>query len=505
MTNRENKAQQNPDTTREQLHELAGQASEASRPLAAMGARNRAELLRAMAAALDARGEELVPLADKETALGTVRLQGELTRTTGQLRLFADYLDEGSYVDAILDRAQPGATPPRPDLRRMLHPIGPVAVYAASNFPFAFSVAGGDTASALAAGCPVLLKEHPGHPKVSDAVARTIEEVLRRAGAPSGSFATVRGWSVGGDLIQAPEVMAGAFTGSVQGGRALFDLAAARPDPIPFYGELGSLNPVVVTRRAASERPAEIAAGLVQSFTMSVGQFCTKPGLVLVPSGTDLVRHVVEAAQDAHGGRMLTPRIAEGFRDRLMSLRGVDGVEELVVPAGGVRGASETGDAGEPVVLGTDTATLVEHGDVLLEECFGPVTVLVWYDDDGQLLAAVRSLPGSLTATVHGTDDDARAPWPVADSLRERAGRLVWNGWPTGVAVTWAMHHGGPWPATTASQHTSVGMTAIRRFLRPLAYQDVPATLLPDALQDANPLGILRRVDGVATTESFRP
>ncbi len=461
-------------------------AGAAAPALAMIEPAGRADLLVAAADALDAAVDRLVEAADAETGLGTTRLSGEVGRTTGQLRLFASVLHDGAWLEATIDHAD--ADLGRPDVRRQLEPLGPGAVFAASNFPFAFSVAGGDTASALAAGCPVVVKAHPGHPETSAVTAEVLDDALTRAGAPRGTFAMVSGVERGRDLVAHPAIRAVGFTGSVAGGRALFDLAVSRPDPIPFYGELGSLNPVVVTSGAAAARPEEIATGLVGSFTLGVGQFCTKPGVVLVPRGAGLEDAVAAAAAEAAGGRMLTGRIAEGFRDRLGALVDLDGVDVLTGPA------DQAGAAATPVVLVTDAARLVAE-DLLAEECFGPVVVLVRYGED-ELADTVAALPSSLTATLHLADDEVEDAGELLAALRDRAGRVIVNGWPTGVAVTWAMHHGGGWPATTNPLHTSVGTTAIRRFLRPVCYQDVPAALLPPALRDDNPLGIPRRVDG---------
>jgi len=443
----------------------------------------RAAWLAAIADRLDAAADELVDLADAETALGETRLRGEVARTTGQLRLFGQVVVEGSYLEATIDHAAPDATPPRPDLRRMLRPLGPVAVFAASNFPFAFSVAGGDTASALAVGCPVVVKTHPGHPRTSRRTAELVTEALAAAGAPAGAFAIVEGFEEGLELVDHPAITAVAFTGSLRGGRALHDRAAARPAPIPFFGELGSINPVVVTAEADATRGADLAAGLAGSFQLGAGQFCTKPGVVFVPEGSAL-----EAALPALVGdgtpRLLTPAITEGFGTGVERVREVPGVDLV---AGGAPGA--------PVVAATDAATLAAHEHELLAEVFGPFTLLVRYSSRSELRAALDRLEGTLTATLHAAPGE-----PVDDvlpRLEAISGRVLFAGWPTGVAVTWSQHHGGPWPATT-SQHTSVGATAVRRFLRPIVFQDAPDEVLPAALREANPRGIPRRVDGVA-------
>lgn len=447
----------------------------------------RAEWLRAVADLLDAHRGELVALADSETALGPTRLIGELARTTGQLRLFADVVTEGSYLEAIIDHADLSATPPRPDLRRVLRPIGPVAVFSASNFPFAFSVAGGDTASALAVGCPVVVKAHSGHRELSRRTAELVSQALAGAGAPEGTFGLVEGREAGIALVEHPAIKAASFTGSVAGGRALFDRAAGRPDPIPFFGELGSINPVVITPAADAARGAELAAGLAGSFQLGAGQFCTKPGLVFVPEDSVLERALPEHVRPA-AHRLLTDAIGGGYGEGLARLAGVPGEPVVTVDD------SPTGLV--TMVYRVDLATFDDprFGTALREEVFGPATVLVRYADPAALAESLRSLEGSLTATIHSEPGEEVAG--LVAVLSERAGRLLFAGWPTGVAVTWSQHHGGPWPATT-SQHTSVGATAVRRFQRPIVYQDAPETVLPPALRQDNPLGIPRRVDGV--------
>lgn len=472
------------DTPTSEVDRIARAARDAFAATVRTDDPTRARWLRGAADALDADADALVELAARETALpATPRLAGELARTTAQLRLFAAVIEEGSYLEATIDHPDPSATPPVPDLRRVLRPLGPVAVFAASNFPFAFSVAGGDTASALAVGCPVVVKAHPGHPETSRRTADVVSRALREAGAPDGVFALIEGFEAGLALVDHPAIRAVGFTGSVRGGRALLDRAAARPDPIPFYGELGSLNPVVVTPGADAARGAALAEGLAGSFQLGAGQFCTKPGVVFVPAGSAL-----EAALPGHlvtPPRLLTPSIADGFAAGVERVRAVPGVE--VVAAG------EAGEGPAPLVAAVDVATLRAHADELLEEVFGPFTMLVRYADEAELRTAIAELPGGLTATVHREEGEDVAA--LVELLEEIAGRVLFAGWPTGVAVSWAQHHGGPWPATN-TQFTSVGATAVRRFQRPVAYQDAPADLLPPALRDDNPLGLPRRVDG---------
>jgi NADP-dependent aldehyde dehydrogenase len=450
----------------------------------------RARALTAIADAMDAAADELVPIAREETALADARLTSELARTTYQLRRFVEVVDEGSQFEATIDSADPDwALGPKPDLRRLLVGLGPVAVYSASNFPFAFSVAGGDTAAALAAGCPVIVKGHPGHPLLSQAVATIVSDQLDAVGAPAGTFALVLGLEAGKQLITEPGVKAGAFTGSAGAGRALFDAACGRPEPIPFYGELGSINPVFVTSAAVGARRDAIVEGFVASYTMGVGQFCTKPGFLFMPAGHDLSADLATAVRAVAPATMLNDRIASGFAEGISSLSSVNGVEVLV--EGSVSGR----DAG-PTLLATDVTTLLANKDTLLEECFGPTAILVTYADEKELLAAASAFTGNLTATVHAEEHEAAGLADLLFLLRERAGRLLWNGWPTGVAVTWAMQHGGPYPATTASLFTSVGQSSIRRFLRPVSYQGMPDAALPKVLRREGAPSIVRREDG---------
>jgi NADP-dependent aldehyde dehydrogenase len=469
------------ETTTAQVDERCRTALAAAEPLDTLGRDGRAALLDALAAALDAHRDPIVAVADRETALGTTRLTGELTRTTYQLRLFADVLRDGGYLEATIDHAAGTPMGPRPDLRRMLVPIGPVAVFGASNFPLAFSVPGGDTASALAAGCPVVVKAHGSHPATSQLCFDVLDTAARNAGAPAGTLGIVHGQQAGADLVAHPAIRAAGFTGSTAGARALLAIIERRPDPIPFYGELSSLNPVVVTRAAAADRAARIGADLAASSTLGAGQFCTKPGLAFVPAGPD-GDTLVAAARDAIAGTapmvMLNAGIADSYER---------GAARLATVTGG----SPT-RPGAPLLLTTTAASLPPEAT---EECFGPVTVIARYADDHELLDALDRLPGSLTATVHRGPGETELPGRLTRRLLPKAGRIIYNGYPTGVAVAWAQHHGGPWPATN-TQHTSVGTTAIRRFLRPVAWQDAPSDLLPTELRDGY-RDIPRRVNGV--------
>ncbi|MFD7513052.1 aldehyde dehydrogenase (NADP(+)), partial [Streptomyces sp. NPDC059853] len=437
----------------------------------------RIALLRAAADALEADRDAIIAAADAETALGLPRLTGELDRTTGQLRAFADEVADGGYLGVIIDHADPGLTPPRPDLRRYKIPLGVVAVYAASNFPLAFSVPGGDTASALAAGCPVVVKAHPDHPATSALTGAALRRAAAGVGLPEDVISVVHGFEAGIELIKHPLVSAAGFTGSVRGGRALFDAAAARPVPIPFHGELGSLNPVVVTREAAAERAEEIGEGLAGSVTLGTGQFCVKPGLVLAPEGEEGDRLVATLGEKLAGstpGVLLDTRMRENFVAGVAARAGLAEVT-TGTPAG--PGEELTVVPGFLTVPAARLAEDESAHELLLEECFGPLTVVARYSDDEEVSRVLGRLPGNLTATVQlsaaeaaGESGDAAA---LVAELTPLAGRVLVNGWPTGVAVSPAQHHGGPYPATTSTS-TSVGATAIERWLRPVVYQSTP-------------------------------
>ncbi len=457
----------------------------------------RAAFLRAAAEELEAARDALVETADAETALGPVRLAGELARTCYQLRAFAGIVEEGAFLDVVVDHPDDTATPPVPDLRRYKVPLGVVAVYSASNFPFAFSVPGGDTASALAAGCPVVVKAHPDHPALSELVAAVLRRAAARHGVPAGVVGLVHGFDAGVELVRHPLVTAAGFTGSVRGGRALFDAAAARPVPIPFHGELGSLNPVVVTEAAAAERAEAIGAGLAGSMTLGVGQFCVKPGLVLVPAGgagDRLVKSLTDAVSATEAGVLLDHRMRDAFLAGVTERAQLPDVQTPVTPGAG---GEHTVSAGFLTVPAGRLAADGPH-DLLLEECFGPVTVVARYEDETEVRSVLGRLPGNLTATVQLSEEEARGEGRGAELLAELtplAGRVLVNGWPTGVAVAPAQHHGGPYPATTSTS-TSVGGTAIERWLRPVVYQNTPEALLPPELRDDNPLGLPRRFNG---------
>ncbi|MEV6400412.1 aldehyde dehydrogenase (NADP(+)) [Streptomyces sp. NPDC051907] len=489
------------ESTPEEIDRVVRAAHAARTALADRGLR--ARLLRTAADLLDEAGEHVIEAADAETALGPVRLTGELARTTAQLRAFADVVDEGAYLDVRIDHADPDRTPPWPDLRRYKIPLGVVAVYAASNFPLAFSVPGGDTASALAAGCPVVVKAHPNHPAASELCASVLRRAAHAVGLPEDVVTIVHGFDAGVELVRHPLVAAAGFTGSVRGGRALFDAAAARPVPIPFHGELGSLNPVVVTEAAAAERAEQLGAGLAGSMTLGEGQFCTKPGLVLAPAGDEgdrLLKSLTAAVSQTEPGVMLDHRMRSAFVEGVRERAELPGVQAPITPGAG---GEHTVNAG---FLSVPARLLAAEGahDLLLEECFGPVTVVARYASDAEITAVLGRLPGNLTATLHLSDAEAAGEGRGAELLAELtplAGRVLVGGWPTGVAVAPAQHHGGPYPATTSAA-TSVGATAVERWLRPVAFQTTPEALLPPELRDDNPLGLPRRVDGRLAAEA---
>ncbi len=486
------------------VEEVAARSAAAADRLEAVPVSERVAWMRAVAGAIDAEAEALVPIADDETHLGVTRLFGEVARTSGQLRHLAAAAAEGSCFEVVIDHADTSLTPPRPDLRRMLRPVGPVAVFAAGNFPLAFSVLGADTAAAWAAGCPVVVKAHPGHPDLSRATVDVARSALSGAGGDPDLLLLVESVEEGRDLLRHRLIRAGAFTGSTAGGRALLDIVMSRPDPIPFYGELGSTNPVVVLPGAARTRAEQIADGLVGSYTLGLGQFCTKPGVVLVPAGSELLDAVRVRAGAVPGGRLLTGGITEAYArgvDALERRPGVrvEGPRHADAWVGGEANTTEQASGAVAVRLVTvGVEALLADPDAFLEtEYFGPLTVLVEYEHLDQVNQAIALLRGSLTGTVHFADDagDHETAGRLVDLLARRCGRVIANGWPTGVAVTWAMHHGGPWPATTASLFSSVGAMSIRRFLTPVCFQDVPSSMLPEALRDgaSGP----RRVDGV--------
>jgi len=455
----------------------------------------RAQLLEAIAAGIEALGDALIERAHAESGLPVARLQGERARTAGQLRLFARVLRDGRWQAATLDSALPERTPPRPDLRLQKIAVGPVAVFGASNFPLAFSVAGGDTASALAAGCPVVVKAHSAHLGTSELVGRVIQKAVADAGLPEGVFSLLvgAGTSIGTALVAHPAIQAVGFTGSRAGGLALVQTANSRAQPIPVYAEMSSINPVFLLPAALEARGGQIARDLVDSLVLGVGQFCTNPGLVLAQQGAalDAFRQAAVAAlQDKGAATMLTPGIHRAYESGVGQLADIEGVRRIGLgqPAG-------VPNQARPALFETTAQCfLADHR--VQAEVFGPASVLVTCRDADEMLAVARRLEGQLTATVQADADDHAQARTLLTVLERKAGRVLFNGYPTGVEVSFAMVHGGPYPATSDTRATSVGASAIDRFLRPVCYQNLPADLLPPALQDANPLGLWRLKDG---------
>jgi 2,5-dioxopentanoate dehydrogenase len=435
-----------------------------------------------------AAGDELISTCANETALSVDRLSGERTRTVNQLKMFAALVREGSWVDARIDTAIPDRKPvPKPDLRRMLLPLGPVAVFGASNFPLAFSVAGGDTASTLAAGCPVIVKPHPGHPKTSTIVATTILQSADECAMPEGVFAMIDETSVqiGLDLVRHPLIRAVGFTGSTKAGRALFYAANSRPEPIPVFAEMGSLNPLFVLPGALEKRWEAIATGLTASVTLGTGQFCTKPGLVIAQQSPALDRFVGRLSEQfskVPKSRMLNEGISNRFEESLEKVQSYLQVN------------------GNAYLLATDAKSYRENR-TLHEEIFGPATLLVRCESADELIDFASELEGQLTATIHAEPDESTLSGRLLSTLQEKAGRVVWNGFPTGVEVAPSMHHGGPYPATTDARFTSVGTAAIQRFARPVCYQGLPQELLPAELRNINTRKIWRMVNGTLSKE----
>ncbi|TNJ47782.1 aldehyde dehydrogenase (NADP(+)) [Phaeobacter sp. B1627] len=441
----------------------------------------RAGFLEAIADEIEARGADITRLGMAETGLPQARLEGERGRTTGQLRLFATHIRAGDYLDRRHDAALPDRQPlPRPDMKMLQRPIGPVAVFGASNFPLAFSTAGGDTASALAAGCPVVVKGHPAHPATAEIVADAIHAAIGRCGLPAGVFSLVQGVShdLGHALVTHPLIRAVGFTGSLGAGRALFDLCMQRPDPIPFFGELGSVNPVFVMPAALAARAEALGQGWAGSLTMGVGQFCTNPGLVIGVKGAALetfVESARRALEDAGESAMLTAGIAAAYRQGVETIAGTAGVRDVLTTAC-------DGRKGAPAVYRVTAADWLQSG-ALADEVFGPLGLIIEAEDPDEMLALASGLAGQLTATLQMEEADTDTARPFVPVLERKAGRVLVNGFPTGVEVADAMVHGGPYPASTNFGATSVGTLAIRRFLRPVCYQNMPDALLPADLQ----------------------
>jgi NADP-dependent aldehyde dehydrogenase len=487
------------EATDQEINEAIQKASDAFQRYRNVSGKDKATFLETIADELVALGDVLIKRCMEETGLPEARLTGERGRTVGQLKLFASLLREGSWVDARIDTADPERKPlPKPDVRSMQRALGPVGVFGASNFPLAFSVAGGDTVSALAAGCPVVFKAHPAHPGVCEMVGLAIQRAIKKTGMPNGTFSMINGPStqVGMALVRHPSITAIGFTGSHRGGKALFDEANKRPVPIPVYAEMGSTNPVFILPDALKERKEKIAQDLAAAVTLGVGQFCTNPGLVFVPNsdeGSQFKEALSSSLKGIGAGVMLTSGIRGSFQKGIEKLSSRNGVEVLA------KGASDGGGSrGAAHLLHASINSFLED-PTLEEEVFGPSTLAVTADTKEQLIQAAKNISGHLTATLHGTEKDLSEYADLIAILEQRVGRLIINGYPTGVEVCHAMVHGGPFPATTDSRSTSVGTGAITRFTRPVAYQNFPKSLLPAELQDGNPLEIWRLVNGERT------
>lgn len=453
-----------------------------------------------------ALGDRLIERCSKETGLGETRLIGERSRTVNQLKLFANVVRDGSWVEARIDTALPDRKPlPKPDIRQLLIPLGPVGIFGASNFPLAFSVAGGDTASALAAGCPIVVKAHPAHPGTSEQVGGAIIKAAIETGMPEGIFSMVHGHSieVGMAMVKHPFARAIGFTGSFTGGKALFEAAVRRKEPIPVYAEMGSTNPVFILPGALKEWGESIAKNLVGSVILGVGQFCTKPGLVfLIKNGKSdpelFLKETAEALSGVAAGIMLTPKIKETYNSGIEKLSRIEGIEVIAIGT-----PREVGCCGIPHMLRT-SGEVFKKNPQIEEEVFGPSSILVTTDSKEELMQVASSLKGHLTATIYCTEKDLADYSELVKLLENRVGRLIINGFPTGVEVCPSMHHGGPFPATTDLRTTSVGTAAIKRFARPICYQNFPQGFLPDELKDENPLKIFRLVNGEWTRDKKR-
>ena len=486
--------------TPEEVDAAAKAAAAAYPAYRSLSAERRAQFLDAIADELDALGDDFVALVCRETALPAARIQGERGRTSGQMRLFAKVLRRGDFYGARIDQALPERQPlPRPDLRQYRIGLGPVAVFGASNFPLAFSTAGGDTASALAAGCPVVFKAHSGHMATAEQVADAIIRAAEKTGMPAGVFNMIYGGGVGEALVKHPAILAVGFTGSLKGGRALCDMAAARAQPIPVFAEMSSINPVIVLPQALHVRAESVARDLTASVVQGCGQFCTNPGLVIgirSPQFTTFVQQVAGLIGDQPAQTMLNAGTLSSYGKGLQKLLAHPGIEHLA-------GSAQQGNQAQPQLFKADVSLLVNGDEVLQEEVFGPTTVFVEVADQAQLSAALNGLRGQLTATIIGEPADLEQFTELTPLLEQKVGRILLNGYPTGVEVCDSMVHGGPYPATSDARGTSVGTLAIDRFLRPVCFQNYPDSLLPEALKNGNPLRIQRLVDGQPSREAL--
>ncbi|KHA62230.1 aldehyde dehydrogenase [Vibrio variabilis] len=467
-------------------------ASEVAKAFRQTTPAQRSSLLHAIADALESARDTIVARAELESALPNARLNGELSRTTAQLRLFADVAVGGLWQEAIFDSANPDRQPlPKPDIRRHNIALGPVAVFGASNFPLAFSTAGGDTASALAAGCPVIVKGHPAHPGTSEIVAQCIAKALEQEQLPQAIFTLLQGTSheLGQAVVTHPSIKAVGFTGSIHGGRALFDLAQQRPEPIPFFGELGASNPVFILPQRMDNQAESLAEEYLMSMNMGCGQFCTKPAVVFITQG-DASERFLQAMREGIKAQTGQTMLTSGIKSNYLTQ------SQRRAQQSGLTQTQSSPESGVPSILFETTSEIWRNNPQWQEEIFGPQSIVVVCQESEEMISLSQSLAGSLTATIHADADDYPLAKRLLPELEEVAGRIVFNGWPTGVEVSYAMVHGGPYPASTMPASTSVGAEAIKRWLRPVAYQSVPDALLPCSLQQDNPLNVRCSVDG---------
>lgn len=491
------------EATGEEIDEAVKSAQKAFNEFHLKTNEERAIFLDTIAECILELGDSLVERCMEETALPETRIKGERMRTMNQLKLFASVVREGSWVDARIDTAIPKRLPvPKPDIRQMQIPLGPAGIFGASNFPLAFSVAGGDTASALAAGCPVIVKAHPLHPGTSELVGKAILLAANKTNMPEGVFSLVHGFSTeaGMAIVSHPGIKAIGFTGSFKGGKALFDAANRRETPIPVFAEMGSVNPVFILPGALQEQNETLAAGLISSVALGVGQFCTNPGLVVTQKSEDSKRflnHLKTRSAETPSGVMLSEQIKSNYLNGINNLVRSKGVE--TVSSGS---EDESGNRARMHIFSADYETFLEN-KTLSEEVFGPSTLNILTQDKSEMIQIAQALEGHLTATIQGTEADLEEYTDLIKVLEQKVGRIIFNGFPTGVEVCHSMVHGGPYPATTAVQSTSVGTAAIRRFARPVCYQDFPQTVLPAQLKNENPLKIWRMINGEMTKEKI--
>lgn len=488
------------DATPEQTDQLMHRSHKAFTTYSALSRKTRADLMRAIAQEVEALGDPLIAKAMEETHLPEARLKGERARTVFQLNSYADACERGDWLEARINTAEPTRVPPKPDVRKMLVPLGPVVVFGSSNFPFAYSTAGGDTASALAAGCSVVIKAHPAHAGTSEMVAGAINKAIKKMDLPEDLVIHVHGKSfqVGEALVTHPHTKAVGFTGSFSGGMALYNMASQRKEPIPVFAEMGSVNPVYLFEEKLEKDHAAIAQSYAESITLGVGQFCTNPGLIVgvqSPALDKFIEVLAEKLNAVAEGKMLHTRIAEAYRNKSAHMLAQNGVGCLTQPP------SPSSDIHAQAILARVGATEFLKNPQLKEEVFGPFSMIIVCKDKAEMHAVAAAMEGQLTSSVMATETEAAQQQALIQLIADKCGRIIMNGVPTGVEVCLAMHHGGPFPSTTDSRFGSVGADAIKRFARPLAFQNYPDALLPDELKNANPLGIIRTVNDMPTKE----